>query len=298
MTASAREALEAVRPLLEARPLLLVSDFDGTLSQINLDPWAARMLPLAQRALRRLAGIGGVHVAILSGRTAADVAARSRIGGATYLGNHGVERGALVRRQRATGMAVEIAAVDPLLTAAAERLAIEVPVLVPEPWLVVERKGSSVAFHYRGAPDVDAAGARVRAAVERLDPGHLLQRFPGRRVMELRPLGSPAKGDAMRRLLEEIAPRAAMVLGDDLSDAEAFVALREAREAGAVQGLALAVQARSEVPVGVTDAADLVLASPTEAARFLSGVARAVVGQVPPPSANRDGSIRRVVSRS
>ncbi|MEO7118735.1 MAG: trehalose-phosphatase, partial [Candidatus Limnocylindrales bacterium] len=106
MISSAREALALARPLLERRPLLVVSDFDGTLSQIVLDPWAARMLPLAQRAMRRLAGVEGVMVAMLSGRTASDVAGRSRIGGATYLGNHGVEAGRLARRQRASTMAV------------------------------------------------------------------------------------------------------------------------------------------------------------------------------------------------
>ncbi len=274
MTVTGREALVAIRPLLKLRPLLIVSDFDGTLSDINLDPWAARMLPLAQRALRRLAGVDGVHVAILSGRTAADVASRTRIGGATYLGNHGVEKGYLPRRGRAGGMLVHVPAVGAAHAAVAERLATGVPRVIGEPWLIVERKGGSVAFHFRAAPDVDSAGARVSAAVESLDPDQELQRFPGRRVMELRPAGSPAKGDAMRGLLAEHQPRAAITLGDDISDAEAFIALREARADHRIEGLAIAVQARSEVPVAVAEAADLVLTSPAEAARLLWGMAR------------------------
>ena len=260
--------------LLDLRPLLLVSDFDGTLSPIVLDPWGAQMVPLARRALRHLAGIEGIEVAILSGRTAGDVAVRARIGGTTYLGNHGVEYGRLGRRQRAGTLAIEVVEVASHFADVAERLAAGVPGIVSEPWLVVERKSPAVAFHFRAAPDVEAAGRRVLAAVDRLDPEQVLVRFPGRRVLELRPTGLPAKGDAMLRLLRERQPRAALMLGDDVSDAEAFRALTSARVPGVLDGLAIAVQARDEVPPQVTAAADIVLASPAEAARFLAAIAR------------------------
>jgi len=158
---SAREALRRAAPLLALRPLLVVSDFDGTLSPIVMDPWGASVLPAAQRALRRLAGVADVHVAILSGRTASDVAARTRIGGASYLGNHGVERGRLGRRQRPGSMAIEIFAVPDRYAQAAERVATGIPALIPDAWLVVERKTPAVSLHFRSAPDVDAA-ARPR----------------------------------------------------------------------------------------------------------------------------------------
>lgn len=276
---TAREALRQAEPLLSSRPLLVVSDFDGTLSPIVLDPWGAVMLPLARRALRILAGIDGVHVAILSGRTASDVAARTRIGGASYLGNHGVESGRLGRRQRAGTLQVQVVRVDDRFSEMADVLATAVALAIPEPWLVIERKPPAVAFHFRGAPDVDAAAARVSDSVERLDPGRVLIRFPGRRVLELRPPGVPDKGEAMAILLREHRPRVAFALGDDISDAEAFRALAEARMRGETRGIALAVQARSEAPPEVAAAADVVLASPVEAARFLAGLARQLGGR-------------------
>lgn len=275
---TAREALRRAAPLLTLRPLLVVSDFDGTLSPIVMDPWGAAVLPAAQRALRRLAGVAEVHVAILSGRTASDVAARTRIGGASYLGNHGVERGRLARRQRPGSMAIEVFAVPDRYAQAAERVATRLPELVPDPWLVVERKPPAVSLHFRSAPDVDAAATRVAEAVDQLDPERELVRFPGRRVLELRPPGVPAKGEALESLLGEHQPSAAFMLGDDVSDAEAFAALTSARAAGRLDGLAIAVQARTETPPAVAAAADLVLASPAEAARFLSGLARSLSG--------------------
>jgi trehalose-phosphatase len=280
---TAREALGRAGPLLATaaprdarRPVLVVSDFDGTLSQIVDDPWAASMLPLARRSLRTLVGTPGVHVAVLSGRTALDVAARARVGGVTYLGNHGLERGLLPRRQRAERLSVDVKDAERTHADLAERLAERVPDLVREPWLVVERKAPAVAFHYRRAPDVPAAAAQVKAAVDRLDPAEVLVRFPGRRVLELRPPGATAKGEAMRELLDEVRPRVCFMLGDDRSDALAFGILIAAREAGETEGLAIAVQALREAPLAVAEAADLLLASPIEAARFLAGLARSL----------------------
>lgn len=275
---TARDALRAVEPCLARRPLLIVSDFDGTLSRIVMDPWAARIIPGAQRALRRLARTDGVRVVLISGRLARDLAGRARIGGITYVGNHGMERGALALRGRPGNLHVEVVEVSAEHTALADRLAVEVPRGIPEPWLVVEHKPASVAFHFRAAPNVDEAGAAVRRAVDRLDPGGELVRFPGRRVLELRPPGAPAKGEAFRRLLDEYRPAAALMLGDDVSDAPAFAVLREARNAGQLDGLAVGVQARDEVPPDVAAATDLVLASPAEAARFLAGLPR-LIGQ-------------------
>ena len=82
--------------------LLVVCDFDGTLAVGSRDPGAAAIIPLARRALRRLAGVAAelpdrVSVAILTGRTAADVAARVRVGGILYLGDHGLQAGSFPR---------------------------------------------------------------------------------------------------------------------------------------------------------------------------------------------------------
>ena len=103
---------------------------------------------------------------------------------------------------------------------------------MPHPWLVVERKLPAVTFHYRSAPDVSAAAAQVAAIVDATDPDGQMIRFPGRRALELRPPGAPAKGESMRFLLDEHRPAVAFMLGDDRYDARAFEVLRAARAAG------------------------------------------------------------------
>ena len=261
---NAQAALDRTRSMLEAGHLLLASDFDGTLARLVTDPWGATIIPTAQRALRRLAASPHVHVVLVSGRTVHDLASRARVGGISYLGDHGAEwadaprgfRPAALRVQREPAAAAELAI--------AEHLRAEVPRAVPEPWLVVEAKGPALTFHFRGAPDIDSARARVVAATDAIDPGGVLLRSGGRRSLELRPHGAADKGVALRRLIAERRPRAVIMLGDDHSDALAFDALRSARSEGRILGLAIAVAGHADVSAAVAPRADLVLPSRTK----------------------------------
>jgi len=266
--------------------LLVVTDFDGTIAPITPEPMATRVLPLGRAALRRLAALAEGHpdrleVVVLSGRAAADVAGRVRVGGVRYLGNHGVEGGALARRSSAERLAV---ATDPALLRHAptvHRLADDVAIRLGNPgWLFVEDKGPTVAFHFRRAADGDAARSALLAAIDEAETasGEIgLVRLEGRRVVELHPEGAGHKGAAVERLLDETRPAAAIVLGDDRSDAEAFRAIRAAREAGRLRdGLAVGVHGAAETPSEVVEAADVLLAGPYDAARALALLSREV----------------------
>jgi trehalose-phosphatase len=153
---TAAEIDAALGALVGARPpLLIVIDFDGTLAVGSRDPALARIEPLAQRALRRLAGLASAHperlqLVVLTGRIVADVAARVRVGGVEYLGDHGLEHGRLTRGGRAERLEITT---DPAFDKhrdTAEALAAGVAeALDSPPWLFVERKGPSVAFHVR-----------------------------------------------------------------------------------------------------------------------------------------------------
>ena len=265
--------------------LLVVADFDGTLAEGSRDPGAATIVPLARRAIRRLARVGAAHpdrvaVAILTGRTAADVAARVRVGGIAYLGDHGLQSGTFPRggdpaRLVTTFRAGHEASLEP-----AAVLADRVPEILGRPaWLFVERKGPSVAFHVRQADDRVAARAAVEAAIATVDrdlPPHDLAHYRGRLVVDLRPQTAGGKREAFETLLAEVRPATAVAFGDDLSDADGFAVLRVAREAGRVGGLAVAVTGPHGMPDEVRAAADIVLATPFLAARALAALARVV----------------------
>lgn len=77
-----------------AETLLVCLDFDGTLSELNPDPYAVSMHPAAEDALRRLARLPATEVAILTGRHL-DGLRRVLPAGlpATLAGSHGAEPG-------------------------------------------------------------------------------------------------------------------------------------------------------------------------------------------------------------
>jgi trehalose 6-phosphate phosphatase len=259
-----------------------VSDFDGTLSAIHPDPLGARIEPLGRVALRRLARIAAVRpdrvrVFVLSGRSALDVAQRVRVGGLHYLGNHGLEGAPLPKRVRAERLAVALDEQLLPFVAPARELGRAVLERMGRPdWLFVEEKGPSVAFHFRAAPDAELAHRLIGDAVDAVarDTGPTgLERIEGRKVVEFRPAEAGGKGRAMERLLARERPGAVLALGDDVSDAEAFQAIRAARADDRVgAALSVAVHGALETPPAVLAAADIVLPQPHVAARLLSAL--------------------------
>jgi trehalose-phosphatase len=288
-TATAAPALEgeaAIRSIgrLGERPgrLLVVCDFDGTLAEGSRDPTAAAVVPLARRALRRLARIAAarpdrVTVAILTGRTSADVAARVRVGGITYLGDHGLQTGTFPRGGDPARLETTFRAGHEASLAPADVLATRVPELLGRPaWLFVERKGPSVAFHVRQAEDRAAARAAVEAAIAEVDrgsPAHDLAHYRGRLVVDLRPRTAGGKREAFEALLADRRPATVVAFGDDSSDADGFAVLRAARHAGALDGLAVAVTGPHGMPDEVRATADALLDTPRDVARSLAALA-------------------------
>lgn len=196
--------------------LVLALDFDGTLAPIAADP-AAPDLPGERRALLEdLAAHPGVTVALVSGRALADLRERADVEGATYAGNHGVERledGERLVPADAPDRDAVAGAVDALRDRVADLDGVE-----------VEDKGRTLTVHYRqadddAAPVVDAAARDVAADVAGLDA------HGGKQVVELRP-PHVDKGSAVRAVVED-HPRGWLpaYVGDDVSDEAAFRAL-------------------------------------------------------------------------
>ncbi len=276
------DLLDAIDRVAAATPVLVVTDFDGTLAPIVSEPPAATILPEARRALRRLAAVGAqadprVVVAVLSGRDAADVARRVGVAGPRYLGQHGIEE---ARLPDPGGSGEAAVTVDPALAAQGrdlEAVAARVAAMAGHPdWLVVEPKGASVGLHYRRAADAGQARSMLLKALGELgrEPGgtgFLL--MESRRVVELRPADAHGKGVATERLIDAIGPGSVLVLGDDRTDAEAFDVVRRWRSAAGRPAIVVGVSGAGETPVEVARLADVLVDDPAAAAGVLERLA-------------------------
>lgn len=200
---------------------LLAFDFDGTLSPIVPRAQDARMLPAAGDALAQLTA-RGVVAAIISGRPVRTLLelmgeeGRAALGGATLFGHYGAER-VDVATGRYTGPDPDPGVV--LARGELEQLAAGFP------GAIVEDKGLSVAVHFRGAQEADAAFVAAGDRAREIAARHGLTVEPGRLVWELRG-PNVTKGDALRALVRELEPVNVAFAGDDLGDLTAFTALK------------------------------------------------------------------------
>ncbi len=195
---------------------LIVLDFDGTLSPIVDHPGDAALADGALEAVTALCQL--TEVAVLSGRPVDDVLPRLGDLPVTIVGNHGTE--VLHADGRRTSLFDRTVAKDTLR--AVERELREM--LTEEAGWGIEPKPSSIAVHHRRVdPDVvRRVLPRVRALLERhasAPPGWRV--LDGKAVTELRP-AAVDKGTALTWLADRHPDRSLLVLGDDVTDEDAF----------------------------------------------------------------------------
>jgi trehalose 6-phosphate phosphatase len=201
------EGEQALHAVMQRRPLLAF-DFDGTLAPIVARPDMAIVPPAVSERLAQLAT--HLPVAIITGRSVADVKPRLGFTPHYVVGNHGAEDpligppsgasqalDALRHRIEASGDALR-------------RVGIE-----------VEDKLYSLALHYRHAPDAGAALVCIEELLLGMEPS--LHRFGGKCVVNVVAVGVPDKGDALASLMRRENAAAAVFVGDDVNDEAVFM---------------------------------------------------------------------------
>jgi trehalose 6-phosphate phosphatase len=122
----------------------------------------------------------------------------------------------------------------------------------------LEDKGAIVAFHWRGAPDEEAARAAIDSLAAKAQEGGLRTHW-GRKVLEVRPPIRMDKGVGIIKFLEGTDVDVVMYVGDDTTDIDAFRALAQLQAEGRVSR-AIRVGVRSdEGPTQITEEADVVV---------------------------------------
>ncbi len=240
---------EAIEPLrADSAHAAVLFDIDGTLAPIVRHASDAHVPEDTRRQLISLAKRYAI-VGCVSGRSA-DVARQMvGIGSIAYVGNHGAELLApgadgivLDRRVAAYAGRVRAFAAE-ADTATLQRLRVR-----------LEDKGVVVAFHWRGAPDEEAAAAAVGQIADAAQAAGLAT-HRGRKVLEVRPPVPIDKCRGVALLLGRRHPTVGLYAGDDTTDVDAFRGLRQAVGEGAV---CVAVGSE-ESPAELLDAADLVV---------------------------------------
>jgi trehalose 6-phosphate phosphatase len=244
----------------------LLFDIDGTLAPIVEHAVDARVPERTRQLLTQIARKYGV-VACVSGRRASEARAMVAIGTISYLGSHGAE----VLRAGWTEPVV-----DPEVEDWTERIhdfAREADTAELRRLRVrLEDKGPIVAFHWRGAPDEEAARAAIDVIATKAESAGLRTHW-GRKVLEVRPPVRIDKGAGIISFLAGTDVDVAMYVGDDATDLDAFHALVQLADEGRISK-AIRVGVRSdEGPTAITEEADLVVDGPEGVTELLAALA-------------------------
>ncbi len=260
---------EALAPLRAnpARAAILL-DIDGTLAPIVANAADAHVPEATRQLLIKVARRYGL-VACVSGRRASEARAMVSIGTISYVGSHGAE---LLRAGWTE------AVLDPGLEDWARRMQ-EFAREADTPDLRrrrvrLEDKGAIIGFHWRGAPDEEAARAAIDAIAARAESAGLRTHW-GRKVLEVRPPVKIDKGAGIMSLFADVGADidAAVYVGDDTTDLDAFRALGRLVEEGRVARAIRVGVGSEEGPSAIAAEADVVVDGPAGVQELLAFLA-------------------------
>jgi trehalose 6-phosphate phosphatase len=245
--------LDAVKELLARSPFGLITDIDGTISEIATSPQEARVSPAFREHLAVLTGKLEL-VAAISGRPVLEVREMVGIEGMVYIGNHGLERwqnGMVEFADGVQGYPAKVVAVKEEL---GNLLAIE--------GLNYENKGVALAIHYRLCPDRERARQKILEILKTSVLANQFRTLEGKMVVELRPPMGVNKGTAVKDLVEKYQLRGGIFMGDDTGDIDAFRVMHQ-------KGFSSLCVTADETPDDVSREADFSVNGVSDVARFL-----------------------------
>jgi trehalose 6-phosphate phosphatase len=197
-------------PRLDVRRTALFLDLDGTLADIEPTPEAVGPEAARNGLLARLAPRLGGRLAILSGRQIDDIDRILEDACACVAGVHGLQRRMADGSRHDVEAHRSLGDVEGMLECFARS----------HRGLLLERKPSALALHYRGHPPAEEACLEF---AHRVGFAQGLTVQEGQMVVELRTPG-PNKGDALTAFMSDPAFAGAVpvMVGDDLTDEHAF----------------------------------------------------------------------------
>jgi trehalose 6-phosphate phosphatase len=245
----------------------VLTDIDGTIAPIVLDPEVAGIPEHTRELLRELARRYAL-VGCLSGRRAADARRIVGLDELAYSGNHGFELLLPGDSEARPDPSLDGHEGDaPRFVAGLDQEALS------RAEIRTEDKGAIVALHWRGAPNEGAAESLAHEIASDAE-WHGLVPHLGRKVLEIRPNVPINKGIALAALVASKPVDRALYGGDDRTDLDAFMALRTLERDGKLSATVCVGVASDESPPEVSREADLTVPGPEGFVRVLEALAR------------------------
>lgn len=259
----------AALDVLGHAPAALLTDIDGTISEMAPAPNLALIDPGAIRSLETLARSLAL-VGVVTGRALSDAMRLTGQPDLLHIGNHGYERVHLGIQRSASGVTPYLSGVAEAAEAVRSAAALDVDLA----GVIVENKRFTASFHYRLASDADRARETIRRVIDPIAAAAGLSISGGKMVIELRPPLTVNKGVAIAEIAAEHELRGVVFFGDDITDIDGFDAVRAHRSAS-FHGLAVAI-VTPDSNARVAESADTALCGVRECIEVLRRLAAAL----------------------
>jgi trehalose 6-phosphate phosphatase len=208
---------------LAAPHLLLLADYDGTLTPIVSRPEDAVLSPSVRDMLSSLAEKKSFSVGIISGRSIKEIKQFVNLNDIYYSGNHGMEiDGPGLEYRNPAALSIRT-----LMDGLATRLSAELSDITG---VIVQNKGFSLSVHYRLVKPAyeDKIAGRVKNITSPLQEKREIKVFEQKKLWEIRPLLDWDKGKAVALIGQKIKDKLKLAdlqtiyLGDDTTDEDVF----------------------------------------------------------------------------
>jgi trehalose 6-phosphate phosphatase len=211
------------KKLRQASHIILISDYDGTLTPIVERPEFAILSDRARTALKILVLKQDFKIVIISGRSLSDLKNRIGVQGIIYAGNHGLE----IEGPGISFVSRIARESQPFLSMISNVLN---QALRPISGASVENKGLTISVHYRQVKPrhVNDVKDIVEKIVGPAEASGNVRITAGKKIYEIRPPVDWNKGKAIEFIIKHFGigcPISALVpifIGDDLTDEDGF----------------------------------------------------------------------------
>lgn len=183
-------------------------DYDGTLAPIANTPDLARMTDIAANIMTKLNEI--VPVAIITGRSVADIEKLLPFKPAFLIGNHGIEG---IQTES------ELKEMKALCSSWMEILTRYLKTAENSQGIFIENKTYSLSIHYRNAVDPETSEHYLNYILTKLPNSRLVK---GKSVINILPMNSLDKGQALEHIIRNNGYKYGFYIGDDVTDEDVF----------------------------------------------------------------------------
>lgn len=247
--------------LRDAKHILLMADYDGTLAPIAEHPDLVCFPADTKQLLESLVSSPRFSVAIISGRKLDDLKKQVRIQRVIYAGNHGLEI-------EGPGISYENPESRKLMPVFRTMVQVLKQALGAIEGAWVEDKGLSLSIHYRqvNSEKIGMVADIVQRITGNTQAAGIIRITTGKKIYEIRPAIDWDKGKAIKFLINQYSIRfkrdylLPVFLGDDATDEDGFKVIER-------YGYGLSVFVGEPTTGSV---ASYFLNSPSEVATFLS----------------------------